>query len=56
MSKSKKPKTHFEQVPLEHVKDLAVEVIPDDEEKGDDEIVDRPAKRRIIFRAKGRPR
>lgn len=31
MSKSKKPKTHFEQVPLEIVKKIAKEDIPVDE-------------------------
>ena len=31
MTKSKEPKTHFEQVPLEIVKKIAEEDIPDDE-------------------------
>jgi len=56
MSKSKKPKTHFEQVPVEHVKELAVEIIPDDEEKEDDVIVDPPAKKRDVFPTKRQAR
>jgi len=36
MPKSTEPKTHFEQVPLELVKKIAVEEIPDDEADGDD--------------------
>jgi hypothetical protein len=31
MSKSEKPKTHFEQVPLEIVKKIVEEAVPDDE-------------------------
>ena len=56
MSKSKKPKTHFEQVPVEHVKELAVEIIPDDEDKVDDVVADPPAKKRAAFLTKRRPR
>ena len=40
MPKTKKPKTHFEQVPLEIVKKIAAEEIPDDEVDGDDVIVE----------------
>lgn len=42
MSKTKKPKTHFEQVPIEIIKDIPVEVIPDDEIDQEDLIVDPP--------------
>ncbi len=45
MSKSKDSKTHFEQVPLEIVKKLAKEDIPDDEANGPDADVDPPAKK-----------
>ncbi|HUY15012.1 MAG TPA: hypothetical protein VMX16_15500 [Terriglobia bacterium] len=44
MSKWKKPKTHFEQVPLEIVKKIAKEDIPDDEANGNDAIVETPEK------------
>jgi hypothetical protein len=44
MSKSKEPDTHFEQIPLEIVKEIAKEDIPDDEENGPDVIVESPAK------------
>ena len=45
MPKSKKPKTHFEQVPLETLKDiLAKEEIPDDETDGNEVIIETPAK------------
>ena len=40
MPKKKKPKTYFVQVPLEIVKKIAVEEIPDDEATGDDVIAD----------------
>jgi len=42
MPKSKKPDTHFEQVPIEIIKDIPVEVIPDDEIDQEDLIVDPP--------------
>ena len=46
MPKSKKSKTHFEQVPLETLKDIiAVEEIPHDEADGNEGTVDTPAKR-----------
>jgi hypothetical protein len=44
MPKAKKPKTHFEQVPLEIVKKIAEEEILDDEADGDDVIVEPPGK------------
>jgi hypothetical protein len=45
MAKSKEPKTHFEQVPLEIVKRIAEVEIPDDERDGADPTVDPPAKK-----------
>ncbi|HVA01276.1 MAG TPA: hypothetical protein VMV34_06425 [Terriglobia bacterium] len=45
MSKSGKPKTHFEQVPLEIVKKIAEEDILDDEANGADVIVEPPEKK-----------
>ena len=45
MPKTKKPKTHFEQVPLKIVKKIAVEEIPEEEVIDDDEIVERPKKK-----------
>jgi hypothetical protein len=44
MPKTKKPKTHFEQVPLEIVKKIAEEEIPDDEANEESVIVEPPAK------------
>jgi len=44
MSKSEKPKTHFEQVPLEIVKKIAREDIPEDESDGADVNVELPDK------------
>ncbi|MGO9275298.1 MAG: hypothetical protein ACLQOO_34525 [Terriglobia bacterium] len=45
MPKSKKPKTHFEQVPLETLKDIiAQEEIPDDEAAGNEATVETAAK------------
>ena len=45
MRKSKDSKTHFEQVPLEIVKKIAKEDVPDDEANGPDVDVDPPAKK-----------
>jgi hypothetical protein len=45
MPTPKKSKTHFEQVPLEIVKKIAEEEIPDDEANGNDEIVETSRKR-----------
>ena len=44
MPKSKKPKIHFEQVPLEIVKKIAEEDIPGDERDGNDTIIEAPKK------------
>ena len=44
MPKTKKPKTHFSQVPLEIVKKIAEEDILDDEATGEDVIVEDPGK------------
>jgi len=44
MPKTKKPKTHFEQVPLEIVKRIAEEEIPDDEANGENVIAESPGK------------
>jgi hypothetical protein len=44
MSKSEKPKTHFEQVPLEIVKKIAKEDIPEDESDEVDVTVEFPEK------------
>jgi hypothetical protein len=48
MPKSKDPKTYFEQVPLEIVKKIAEEEIPDDETSGAEVTVESPAKKRSI--------
>ena len=48
MSKSKEPKTHFEQVPLEIVKKIVEQEIPDDAD-GTDVAVNPPVKRRAGF-------
>jgi hypothetical protein len=45
MPKSKDSKTHFEQVPLEIVKKIAKEDIPDDEVNGPDVDADPPARK-----------
>ena len=45
MPKSKDSKTHFEQVPLEIVKKIAKEDIPDDEANGSEVDVDPPARK-----------
>jgi hypothetical protein len=45
MPKPKEPKTHFEQVPLETVKKIAIKEIPDDEATGNDGAVEPPAKK-----------
>ena len=56
MPKSKEPKTHFEQVPLEIVKKIAEEEIPDDETNGADVAVEPPARKCSAFRVSGQPR
>lgn len=45
MPTPKKWKTHFEQVPLEIVKKIAEEEIPDDEANADDEIAEASPKK-----------
>ena len=45
MYKSKDAKTHFEQIPLEIVKTIADEDIPDDEANEPDLLVDPPARK-----------
>jgi hypothetical protein len=45
MTKSKEPKTHFEQVPLEIVKKIAEEEIPDGDANGIDVTVVPPARK-----------
>jgi hypothetical protein len=45
MPNSKESKTHFEQVPLEIVKEIAEEDIPDDEANADEEIVEASPKK-----------
>ena len=45
MPKSKASKTHFEQVPLEIVKKIAQEDIPEEEANVPDEEVNPPAKK-----------
>ena len=44
MPKTKKPKTHFDQVPLEIAKKIAEGEIPDDEVNEKNVIVEPPAK------------
>jgi hypothetical protein len=48
MSKSKEPKTHFEQVPLEIVKKIVEQEIPDDAD-GSVLTVNPPVKKRAGF-------
>jgi len=50
MPKSREPKTHFEQVPLEIVKKIAEEDIPDSETDGTAATVDPPARKCSAFR------
>jgi hypothetical protein len=45
MPKSKKSKTHFEQVPLEIVKSIAEEDSPDEEANGEDTVVETSKKK-----------
>jgi hypothetical protein len=56
MPKSKKPKTHFEQVSLEIVKRIAAEEISSDETNGDEVAMDTPAKKRAVYPVRGQPR
>jgi hypothetical protein len=45
MPKTKKPKTHFDQVPLEIVRKITEQEIPDDEANEENVIVEPPAKK-----------
>ena len=45
MPKTKKPKTHFEQVPLEIVKKIVEEEDPDNQSNGADVTIELPAKK-----------
>jgi len=45
MARPKHPKTHFEQVPLEIVKTIAVIETPDDEPNGTDVAIKPPPKK-----------
>lgn len=54
MPKSKKPKTHFGQVPLEIIKEIAVEVIPDDEIDQEDLMIEPSKSREPHSQARGR--
>jgi len=49
MAKTKEPKTHFEQVPLEIVKKIADEEIPDEETNGTDPALNPPARKCSAF-------
>jgi hypothetical protein len=49
MPKSKEPKTHFEQVPLEIVKRIVEEEIPDVQANGVDGTGDPPRKKSAAF-------
>ncbi|HLY60886.1 MAG TPA: hypothetical protein VKV95_09070 [Terriglobia bacterium] len=52
MPKSKKPKTHFEQVPLEIIKDIPAELIPDEETDQEDPAVEPPKRIKRHSRAR----
>ena len=49
MAKSKEPKTHFDQIPLEIVKKIAEEEFPDEETNGAYPTADPPAKKCSAF-------
>jgi hypothetical protein len=51
MPKSKEPKTHFEQVPLEIVKQIAYEEFSSDKANGVGVAVEPPARKRAVFPA-----
>ncbi len=55
MPKTKKPKTHFEQVPLEKVKEIAEEDIRGDGGNGGDVIVEPPENGGLHSRVTSRP-
>lgn len=52
MPKSKTPKTHFDQIPLEIIKDIPVEIIPDEEMDQEDPIVEPPERSELHSRAR----
>jgi hypothetical protein len=56
MLKSKEPKTHFEQVSLEIVKQIVAEGISCDEANGAEVALEAPAKKRAVFPALVQPR
>jgi hypothetical protein len=56
MPKSKERITHFEQVPLETVKQIVDQEISCDEANGAEVALEAPAKKRAVFRALGQPR
>jgi len=56
MPKAKKSKTHFEQISLEIVKQIADEEISSDGANGAGVAVEPPAKKRAVFPALGQPR
>ena len=53
MPKSKEPKTHFEQVRLEIVKQIVDEEISSDKANGVEQAVGPPARKRAVFAALG---
>jgi hypothetical protein len=53
MPKSEEPKTHFEQVPLEIVKQIADEEISSDEANGAEVAVEPPPRKRAVFAVLG---
>jgi len=56
MPKSKELKTHFEQVPLEIVKQIVDEEISSDKANGVGVAVGPPARKRAVFPVLGQPR
>ena len=56
MPKSKEPKTHFEQVSLEIVKQIVDEEISSYKANGVEVALEAPAKKRAVFPALGQPR
>lgn len=55
MPKSNTPKTHFDQVPLEIIKDIPVEIIPDEEIDQEDPIIEPPKRSDLHSRARSSP-
>lgn len=52
MPKTKTPKTHFDQVPLEIIKDIPVEIISDEEMDQEDPIIEPPKRSELHSRAR----